>query len=392
MAHDGPGGRTRVLWLIKGLGPGGAEQLLVNQARVRNSDSFEYSAAFLVPWKNQRVGALEDLGVRVLCLDARADADPRWVLRLRKHLVDDPVDVIHNHSPLVASATRLVTRTLPRSKRPALVYTEHNRWPRHNRFTRIANRLTYPLDDAQVAVSDDVIATIPETRRSGIETLVHGIVLDEVRASIAHRDEVRHELGIGADEVVVGIVANFRKEKDYPTLLEAARVALGNSPVPLRFVSVGQGPLDADIRARHRQLGLGDRFLILGYRQDAVRAMSAFDIFTLSSMHEGLPVSLMDALALGQPVVATHVGGIAQAVAHGSEALLVPPQRPDLLADAYIALVTDPSRRAAMSVAASERARHFDIAETTEHLERLYHKVASERPGAHTNAARRPSP
>lgn len=364
--------RVRVLWLIKGLGPGGAEQLLVNQAQAADHDRFDYRAAYLVPWKDHRVEQLEQAGVKVTLLDGPRDIDPRWMLRLRRLLLADPVEVVHNHSPLVASVTRTLVRSLPRDKRPALVYTEHNRWPRHNRYTRLANRLTYPLDDVQLSVSDDVIETIPTRQRAHVTTLVHGIDLAATRAKAAHRAAVRSELGIDEDEVVIGIVANFRKEKDYPTLLEAARITTQDSDIPVRFVSVGQGPLEEEIREQHRRLGLGERFLILGFQDDAVRTMAAFDIFTLSSRHEGLPVTLMDALALGLPVVATDVGGIGQAVTHGSEGLLVEPGRPELLAEAYRQLTADGDRRSEMSRRATERSSAFDITEATAELERLY--------------------
>ena len=138
-----------------------------------------------------------------------------------------------------------------------------------------------------------------------------------------HRGAVRHELGIADDEIVIGIVANFRKEKAYDVLLEAAAKVTAENP-KVRFVSVGQGPLEAEIRAHHERLGLGDRFLILGYRDDATRVMSAFDIFTMASRHEGLPVSLMDALALELPVVATPVGGIPDALDESSSILIEP--------------------------------------------------------------------
>jgi glycosyltransferase involved in cell wall biosynthesis len=370
--------RVRVLWLIKGLGPGGAEQLLVNHAEVRDADRFDIEAAYLVPWKDHLVPRLEAAGVTAIPLDGAREWDLRWAVRLRKHLVAHPVDVIHVHSPYVAGVVRPLVRTLPRRQRPAIVYTEHNRWPRHSRATRILNRLTLPLDDADLSVSADVRSTMPPKLRSRVEVLEHGVVVDEVHAMLRYRDEVRSELGIGADDVVIGTVANFRREKAYEVLLEAARLT-ASSDVPLRFVAVGQGPLEDEMRALHAQLGLGDRVQLLGYREDAVRVMSAYDIFTLSSRHEGLPVSLMDALALGLPVVATRAGGLPGVITDGVEGRLVPIDEPRALADAYLAVGADAEMRARMARAARGRASEFDISAAAERLEEIYAATAAKR-------------
>jgi glycosyltransferase involved in cell wall biosynthesis len=370
--------RIRVLWLIKGLGPGGAERLLVSQAGAADLDEFAVSAAYLVPWKDHLVGELGALGVDAVCLDGERELDPRWAWRLRALVRERQIDVVHVHSPYVAAVTRLALRTLPRRHRPALVATEHNRWPRHAPATRLANRLTIGLDDADLAVSGDVRATMSPKVRERVEVVVHGVDLDGVRAQAAERDAVRAELGIGPDEIVIGTVANFRAEKGYDVLVDAAADAVARD-ARLRFVAVGQGPLEDEVRRRHREAGLGDRFLLTGYRDDAVRVMAAFDIFTLASRHEGLPVSLMDALALGLPVVATRVGGIPEAVDDGVEGLLVPSDDPAALADAYLALGTDDRRRRAMGAAAATRGSDFDIVVAARRIEDIYREVVAGR-------------
>lgn len=370
--------RIRVLWLIKGLGPGGAEQLLVNHAEVRDRERFEIEAAYLVPWKNHLVPRLQAAGVPAVCLDGPREWDLRWANRLRALLRDGSFDVLHVHSPYVAGVTRVLVRTLPHDRRPALVYTEHNRWPRHSRATRLLNWATMRLDDVDLSVADDVRATMPASLQPRVEVLEHGVVVEEVRAMARHRDEVRAELGIDGSEVVFGTVANFRREKAYEVMLQAAQRAMRTEP-SIRFVTVGQGPLEDEMRALHARLDLGDRFLMLGYREDAVRIMSSFDAFTLSSRHEGLPVALMDALALGLPVVATRAGGLPDAIDDGVEGRLVPIDDPDALADAYVEVARAPSLRRAMGEAAGKRALDFDITAAANRLEEIYATAAGAR-------------
>lgn len=324
---------TRVLHLIKGLGPGGAEQLLLNQARSDGpSADMTFDVAYLVPEKNHLVPAIREAGWGASCLVAEGAKDVRWLFRLRRDLSRNPVDVVHGHSPLVSALSRLMLRTLPRNKRPTSVYTEHNEWPRHHRATRLLNRLTVRLEDHVIAVSKAVRDSMPQ--RLAVEVLIHGIDSNVVASQKRHRDEVRSELKIGQDELVIGIVANYRKEKAYPLLLHAAATVLDHSP-NLRFVAIGQGPLEKEIQDLHQRLNLGDRFQLLGYQPDATRLMSAFDIFTLSSLHEGLPVALMEAMALQLPVIATSVGGIPAALADWP-AILVAPGDSRALAEAYM--------------------------------------------------------
>lgn len=364
----------RVLWLIKGLDPGGAELLLGMLAEVRDREGFEVETAYLLPWKRGLVGALEDSGVPVHCLRGGHEWDLRWAARLRRLVRDRRYDVVHIHSPYVAGVARIALRALPAGVRPRIVYTEHLPWWGYVRPTRVLNRLTYGLDDANLAVSRTVVESMPSRIRDRVGVVVQGIFPDRVRDQLRHRDAVRAELGVGRDEVVVGTVAHLRPQKGYPILLEAARRVLDEG-LPVRFVAVGRGPQEAEIRAIHARLGLGDRFILMGFRQDATRVMAGFDVFALASHNEGLPLALMEALALGIPVVATAVGGIPEGVTDGVEALLTPPSRPELLADAIETLVRDPVLRARMSAAAADRGRAFDIRGSARRVEEVYRSV-----------------
>jgi glycosyltransferase involved in cell wall biosynthesis len=366
--------RTRVLWLIKGLGPGGAERLLVDHARLAGCDALSFAVAYLLPWKEHLAPELAALGVATHCLDVRSVADPRWVYRLRQLVRTSHIDVVHAHSPALASCARLALRTC--RPRPALVYTEHNRWPSYRAATRVANRATIGLDDATIAVSDDVRASMG---RAGDKTqvLTHGVDVDRIRAQRAERGAVRAELGVPIGETLVVTVANLRAGKAYGDLLTAARQVLDIGE-PFVFVAAGQGPQESELRALHDHLGLGDRFRFLGYVENASRLTAAADLFVLASVHEGLPVAVMEALALGVPVVATRAGGVPELVESGSSGLLVEPGHPDQLA-AAIRAAAEPGTRTRLAEGAARRGSALDARPSVERLDRMYLELATSR-------------
>ena len=372
-----PPAALRVLWLSKGLGPGGAERLLVTHAAAADPERVSFQAAYLLPEKTHLVGELEHLGVRTHALEAPSPLDPRWLGRLRALVVPGRFDVVHAHSPAPAALARLALRAMSPADRPAFVSTEHNVWSSHTVVTRTANSATYGLNDAAIAVSEEVRASMSPRWRRGTRVIHHGIDIDAVRALRTERDRTRAELGVRADEVLAVTVANFRPPKGYPDLFEAAR-QVGGRGLPVRFVVVGQGPLADELARRHDELGLGARLQILGYRPDAPRLTAAADLFELASHHEGLPVSVMEAFAAGVPVVATDVGGLAEAVHDGRTGRLVPPRRPDLLAAAVAELAGDPDERRRLGRGAADDADRFSAARSELEVEDVY-RAAVER-------------
>lgn len=370
---DGAPASITVLQLIKGLNSGGAEQLLVLAARYRDRDRFAYEVAYLLPGHEALLETLLAEDVPATCLAGTPWWDPRWLLRLRRRLRRHPVDVVHAHSPLVATGARLVLLTIPAAERPKMVVTLHNMWRSHHLAVRLIDRCTYRVDDARLAVSDAVRRSLPGRASQKAITLIHGIDVEHITAA-ADRAGARAELGVADDDILVGTVANLRPTKGYPDLLAAAR-RVTEARQGIEFVAVGQGPQRAALEAQHRESRMGDRFRFLGYRADAPRLMSAFDIFCMSSRHEGLPVAIMEALVLGIPVVSTDVGGIGEMVTQGREGLLVPVGNPDLLARAVLTLADDPERRQACAEAAAKRGAQLDAASAAATVEAHYLRV-----------------
>jgi glycosyltransferase involved in cell wall biosynthesis len=368
-------GRVKVLWLIKGLGAGGAERLLWMFARTGDHASFDYQAAYVVPWASAMAPAVEAEGVPVRCLDGRHQLSVGWIFRLWRLLSHERPSIVHVHSPHVAAVLRLLVLTLPASRRPAVVSTEHCTWWSYRRATRWANAATCQLDTVRFAVSTQVKDSMWRRARGGVRVLVHGVLEEEVdKIDHVDRDAVRAAIGIGRDEVVIATVGNYRSQKAYSDLLAAARTVV-DADRSVRFLAIGYGPLESEVRTLHERLGLGDRFLLLGYRRDVVPVLAASDLFALASIYEGGPIAVLEALACRLPVVVTSVGFVPDIVTDGVEGFVIPPGRPDELADRLLQLVFDPGLRARMALAASERGRSFHVEDAVHQLEATYREL-----------------
>ncbi len=254
--------RTRVLWLVKGLGPGGMERLLLHHAQASRG-GVEYLVGYVVDRPNSLEPELLAAGVQCCRLGVGSVVRPEWVRDLRRLVRRARIDVVHVHSPLVAAAARVALRSMPGG--PRVVYTEHNSWASHGRSTRVLNRLTYPLDHERFAVSDEARGSSGRWGRH-TEVLLHGIDVAGVRSAAARR-EVRDEMGLDESAFVVGIAANLRETKAYPVLLDAV-ARLRDAGVEVTVLSMGQGPLETELRELAEQLALGDSFRFLGHRGD----------------------------------------------------------------------------------------------------------------------------
>lgn len=367
--------RTRVLWLTKGLGLGGAERLLTTVAAGLDRDRFDVDVAYLLPWKDAFVGDLQASGLRVACLQARRTVDPRWVGRLRRLLAEGDYAIVHTHSPVPAAAARLL---VPAGTR--LVHTEHNVWGRYRWPTYAANAATYGRNDATIAVSDAVADSIVPPRWAPgtpppVETLLHGVDLDAIARGPDARAAARAQLGLAADTPVVGTVANFTPKKDHAGLLAAIERVRRDVP-DVQLLLIGTGPLEAELRQQVATRGLDDTVVFLGPRDDVPTLLPALDVFVLGSRFEGLPISLLEAMAAEVACVATRVGGIPEAIVDGRHGRLVDPGDPPALAAALTELLTDADQRAALAAAGHARVRaDFSIDRAIERTQALYDQV-----------------
>lgn len=364
---------ARVLWLTKGLGLGGAERLLSLTAARLDRSRFDVDVAYLLPWKDAFVSDLEASGVRTVGLGARRTADLGWLRRLRALLVEREYAIVHTHSPVPAVAARALVRSPTR-----LVHTEHNLWDRYRFPTFAANAITYARNDAVLAVSDGVADSVrrPGWARIGdvptVETLLHGVDPDSIPHGAEARTTARSSLGLDDATQVVGCVANFTPKKDHAGLLEAFVTVRRQVPDVL-LVLIGSGPLEDELRARAAQLGLGDAVRFLGSRGDVLDLLPALDVFVLGSQFEGLPISLLEAMAAEVACVATRVGGIPEVITDDVDGVTVDAGQPATLATALAAVLQNDDRRRRIAKAGRRRvAEAFSIDRAVRRTEELY--------------------
>jgi len=335
--------RPTVVVAIKGLGIGGAEKLIVEGARFWDRDTYDYRVAYALPWKDQLVEPLLAQGIPVQCFGSQRGMTPASMRRFARLCRTWGASLIHAHLPSMGAVARM-TSSVP------VVYTEHNIAASYRKPVQFVNRVTYSRNAAVIAVSDAVAESIVSYPSPSKRVIPNGVSIDEDIDITG----VATEVGLGEYDRLVVHVGNIRPMKGHRTLVAAAGRLLAHRD-DVRFVSIGGEKSEGDlegVREAAAEAGIEDRFSFLGRREDALRFVAASDVYVNPADVEGLPVSILEAMALARPVVATAVGGVPSIIHDEDTGLLVPPGDPQALADGISRLLDDPQLAADLAVRA----------------------------------------
>jgi glycosyltransferase involved in cell wall biosynthesis len=371
-------GRSKVMWLIKGLGLGGAERLLVEALPYIDRETFDYEVAYILPEKNDLVSEFLRASIPVFCLNSRRIYDVGVLPRLVHLLREREVSLLHSHLPYAGILARLASR-IARVK--AIVYTEHNVLSAYNPAVAFLDRITFRFDDATVAVSQSVNRSArawPILKPRNLLTIQNGILVNGISDDWSEETKIKESLGVPSHHLLVGNVAHLRPEKGHTFLLKAMQKVI-EKRADVSCVVVGRekakGMLQK-LKEYAKELGVQEHVVFVGFREDARELMKAFYVFVLSSLYEGLPIALLEAMALGKPVVVTNTGGVPEVVRDGVEGFLVKPGDPDALADHLLRLIENEDIRKAFSLAAKTKVREqFGIERMVREVEQVYKYV-----------------
>jgi glycosyltransferase involved in cell wall biosynthesis len=364
------GRRIRAVHVTLGLQVGGQEKLLVDFAR--HADRSRVDLHFVsLTGRGALAADLEACGWPVTVLEEPPGLRPGMILRLAKLFRRLKIEVVHSHDdrPLIYAA--------PVARVPAVIHTRHGRSVHLSRRQVFLVKAAARLVDCFVCVSEDSAAL---SRKQGfaadrIQTIPNGIDV----ARFAYTGPVPHGPMV--------TVARITPEKDIPCLIRAAAIACRADPT-LCVEIAGDGPCLAPCRQLARELGLEGRVRFLGRVQDVAGLLARAGAFVMSSLSEGIPLALLEAMARGLPVAATSVGGIREVVVEGEIGLMVPGGTPAALAAAMLFLHQHPDRARQMGAAGRCRVvQEHDIRRVVNRYECLYVEHADKHEGVRHHTA-----
>lgn len=276
--------------------------------------------------------------------------DLRTAWQLYRLLRRERPDIVHTHKAKAGALGRVAALL---AGVPVRVHTFHGHvfhgyfGPRKTRAFIAIERLLARATTRLVALSEGLLDELAEryhiAARDRFSIVRLGFDLAPFAAADRHRGELRRRLGVGPDVPLIGIIGRLVPVKDHATFVAAAALLAARRP-DVQFVIVGGGELEAAVRDDVVARGLAPRTHLLGWARDLDRIYPDLSAVALSSVNEGTPVTLIEAMACGVPVVATAVGGVPDVLAGGDRGELVPARNPNALADAIERALTPAAR------------------------------------------------
>lgn len=360
---------------------GGAEHV---RCLVKGLDRTRFVAGVAMPEDGGNVAAGDFEGTAFLPLNIAVGFSPREVFRLRRFIKEGGkeggFDLIHCHGMRAALFGRLTALSLL-WKRPRVVFTVHGFATPHYRFLKRTGllwleRALSPVTDAVICVSE---AEREAFTRAGlaaddkVRVVWNGIDLDRFRAVRLEKKARRLELGLPVGAFLLTTVCRLYQPRDLDTLLRAF-ASVRREMAQAHLLIVGDGPDRSQVEQAIEALGLGESVTLAGIRRDVPEILAASDLFVLASARwEGLPLTVLEAMASGLPAVVSDVGGTGEALQHGVSGLLVPPRDVPRLAEAVLTLARDEEKRRRMGESGRARAEAlFGLDRMSRQTEEVY--------------------
>jgi glycosyltransferase involved in cell wall biosynthesis len=369
--------KIKVVHLVPMLSPGGAERVAVHIVRGLNRQRYEPIVVSFTDRMNCDLDyLLEDAGIEAHYLGKHPGFDYRVYPRLQNVLSEIQPDVIHTHLHVL----RYALPCLILLKKACWLHTVHNMAEREvEPRARWIQRCAYRRGVVPVAVADRVAESMRRLYGiQGCRVIANGIPTARFTNPRTSRQEWRAKEGFTERDILFACVARFAPQKNHALLLNAFAQGPASNP-NAHLILVGEGGLQQELEAQAKTLNVTRQVHFLGLRTDIPEVLGAADIFVLSSDWEGNPLSILEAMAAGLPIVSTAVGGVPDLFENGKEGFTVPPSDTRTLASEMVSLAENANLRESLGKAAAERAKErFDVSVMVRSYEDLYETLIAD--------------
>lgn len=366
----------RILYVSTSTTVGGAEKTLYTLATLVDPARFKVAGVVSLKPRGHYARALEAAGHKVFSLELKDSPRLDTVQRLAAVVAETSPQLVHAVMYQAIQLARAVKRL--GYAEYALVSSPRVNYRTRSGLTLWVDRLLRGVDDLLVTESDASRAYLQEKLgypAGKLATIYNGVDLAGWPVSKTERNRLRLELRIGADDVLLGSVGRLDEQKGHAYLLEAT--AKLRAVHPVRCVLIGDGPLKPRLAELARKLRIEECVHFAGEQRDLPAWLSALDVFVLPSLWEGLPNALLEAMAVGLPVVATRVDGVGEAVQQDVNGLLCEPKDSQALFVPLQDLVLDPALRRRLGKTAQESiAARFKLSDMIAAYEAAYVRAA----------------
>lgn len=367
--------KIRVLRAITWLPVGGIERKIVEVLPRLDRDRFEASLVCLRE-RGPLASELEAAGIRVDCIPFRKRWDLAAMRKLAALMRERRIDVVHSHM-YRSNVPATVAARMAGVRRVWCQVHNVGTWETGRQLAM--DRFLCRWRTGMIAVSDEVRREVIAKLRlppERVKLIYNGVDLSRFGAGEG-REELRREFGVGEGDLVYVLAARLVEQKRPQDFLALARRMLGEEKERpdrprLHFWIAGDGPMRDDLERDARQMPIANRVHFLGRRDDMPRVFAAADVFVMTSTKEGFSNALLEAMASGLAVIATNVGGNAEAVRTETDGMIVPPLDSAALHAAAERIWLDETSRRAYRDAARRRAREFSLDAMIENVQKLY--------------------
>ena len=331
-------GKIKVVHLVEELTIGGLERVLTTIVSNLNKEKYNVSV-----WCLREGGFFADKlvkeGIEVKILHILSSRNPVSICRLYKLFRSHKFDIIHTHAYSAGTSGRMSAFL---AGIPVIISHNHSVYDYYNTYYHFVEWFLSLITDRIICVSDIINRFANETQRINSKKLItiHNGIVSEHTVSEKRTSGLRKELGIPVDHSVICTIAHMEEHKGIKYLLESASLLL-QSRNDVSFLVVGEGALKEKLKILCADLKIEENVIFAGERGDIPEILSLTDIFVLPSLREGLPLTILEAMACGKPVIATNVGGIPEVVKDGVSGILISPKDPEALHSAMNELLGD---------------------------------------------------